>query len=41
VSLCLVRRREGGCDRFRVTFLPGSRTRVALDERDAGCIVPG
>jgi hypothetical protein len=41
VSLCLVRRDAGGCDRFRVLFLPGSRIRVGLDERDAGCIVPG
>jgi hypothetical protein len=41
VSLCLVRRRMGGCDRFRVEFLSGARVRVTLDERDAGCIVPG
>jgi hypothetical protein len=41
LTLCLVRRREGGCDRFRVERVSGNRTRIRLDRRDASCIVPG
>jgi hypothetical protein len=40
LTYCVVRRVEGGCDRFRVEFLSGDRTRVRLDRRDTGCVLP-
>lgn len=39
VFFCVVRRTEGGCDRFRAT-IENAGWNVVLDEREAGCSLP-
>ncbi len=39
VFLCVARRREGGCDRFRAALLNAGWD-VVLDGRDEGCVLP-
>jgi hypothetical protein len=39
VFFCVVRRAEGGCDRFRAT-IENAGWDVVRDERDAGCSLP-
>lgn len=39
VFLCVARRRSGGCDWYRAT-LRNAGWEVALDRRDADCILP-
>lgn len=41
--ICAARRREGGCDWYRVELVPvGSRvtTRIRLEAENAGCVLP-
>ncbi|MCZ7588295.1 MAG: hypothetical protein M5U27_05405 [Gaiella sp.] len=41
--ICAVRRTEGGCDWFRVELVPLATrvtTRIRLEERNAGCVLP-
>ncbi|HEX5582085.1 hypothetical protein [Gaiella sp.] len=43
VAICAARRTDGGCDWYRVEFVPvRSRVgaRIRLESRDAGCILP-
>ncbi len=39
VFLCVARRRNGDCDRYRAT-LKNAGWEVVLDERNAGCVLP-
>ena len=43
VVICAARRVAGGCDWFRVELVPtaiGARTRIRLEAKNAGCVLP-
>jgi hypothetical protein len=43
VVICAARRARGGCDWFRVDLVPDAgrvTTKVTLDTRNAGCVLP-
>ena len=43
IVICAARRVAGGCDWFRVELVPtaiGARSRIRLEAKNAGCVLP-